>query len=189
MMSEIRIFILMPLLFIGAYATYVADRQVKEFSVSRNEIPHVKNALDENDYTFMEMALTPDNSGSEHEHVITSGSLIVKGEQIIGAGWDELNSSNDPTDHATLKAVKEATIHLGTTSLKGSVIYAGIQPCPMCLSLLYLTKIDKIIYFEGSDTANLTDNELLNRQVYRALIKNPSERVIPEIVLHQKDLQ
>jgi guanine deaminase len=188
MMPVVRIILLMLFLLIGAYATHVADKQVKDISISKKRMNQLKSSLDENDYAFMQMSLNPGNYESAHEHGSTSGSLIVNGGRIIGAGWDGLNSSSVPTDHAALKAVKEASIHLGTPSLKGSVFYSGTQPCPMCLSLLYLTEIDKIIYFSDSDTTNLTPVELMNQRVYGSLIKTPSERTIPEIVLRHGDL-
>lgn len=179
----------MLLLFIGAYATHVADKQVNELRVTKKRMNQLKRSLSENDYFLMKMTLAHNNSGSKHDHTPNSGSLIVKGGQVIGADWDGLNSSLDPTTHTVQRAVKEAINHLGTPSLKGCVIYSGTQPCPMCLSLLYLMEIDKIIYFMGSNTVNLTDSELLNQRVYRSLIKTTSERTIPEIILRQEDLK
>lgn len=184
----VRIIVLMLFLFIGAYATHVADKQANELTASKKRMNQLKRGLDESDHTFMQMLLTPGNSGSGHKLTAISGSLIVRGGKVIGEAWYNLASASDPTEHHALKAVTKARIHFGTSSLKGSVFYSSTQPCPMCLSLLYLAEIDKIIYFMDSDTTNLTADELMNQWVYKSLVKAPSERTIPEIILGHGDL-
>ena len=187
-MPAIRFIILMLLLFYGAYATYVAEKEVKGYRSAKVRMDQLKKDLSEKDYAFMQMALNAGKLGRAHDHTNTSGSLIVKNDKVIGSGWDQSNGLTDPTAHSVLQSVKEACNHLGTTSLEGCVIYSSTQPCPMCLSLLYLTKVSKIIYI-GSDTKDVTDDQLLNRQVYGSLLKDPTVRTIPEVVLCPTDLK
>lgn len=186
-MPMIRILILMLLLFYGAYATRVAEKEVKRHRSAKVRMDQLKKDLSEKDYAFMQMALNSVELGRGHDPTNTSGSLIVQDGKVIGSGWDQSNSLTDPTAHSVLESVKEACKYLGTTSLEGCVIYSSTQPCPMCLSLLYLTKVSKIIYI-ASDTKDVTDDQLLNRQVYGSLLKDPTVRTIPEVVLFPNDL-
>jgi hypothetical protein len=57
----------------------------------------------------------------------------------------------------------------------------------MCLSLLYLTNVDKVVYFMPSDTASSTAVQSLNQRVYNELIRHPSERTIPEVRVFPED--
>lgn len=186
-MPIIRIVILMLLLFFGAYATHVAEKEVKRDRSAKVRMDQLKKDLSERDYAFMQMALNVCKLARANDHTNTSGSLIIKNGKVIGSGWDQSNSLTDPTAHSVMQSVKEACNNLGATSLEGCVIYSSTQPCPMCLSLLYLTNVSKIIYM-GSDTKDVTDDQLLNRQVYGSLLKDPTVRTIPEVVLFPADL-
>ena len=145
----------------------------------------LKKDLTEKDYAFMNMVLNDDDAALEKGEVSSSGSVIVKNGKIVGRGKGLLV---DPISHAEVQAVRDAQSHLGTTSLDGCVLYSSTQPCPMCLSLLYLTNVDKIVYFMPSDAASGTAVQSLNRRVYSALIRHPYERTIPEVRLVREDL-
>jgi len=75
------------------------------------------------------------------------GALVVneKGE-IIGKGYNSVTSTNDPTAHAEIVAIRAACKHLDNFQLKGCTIYTSCEPCPMCLSAIYWARIEKIIY-------------------------------------------
>ncbi len=77
------------------------------------------------------------------------GAVIVKNDTIIGRGWNRVTSSNDPTAHAEIMAIREACSSLKTFSLAGCEIYASCEPCPMCLSAIYWARID-MLYFAAS---------------------------------------
>ncbi len=180
-MQIFRLVMLLLLLFVGGYSTHVAGKRVKEHKVNQKRMAQSKNDLTESDFAFMRMALN-------HDHVPTSKSLIVMDGGIIGTGWNGITSASDPAEHSMLSAVREATNHLNSLSLKGSVIYSSTQLCPMCLSLLYLMEVDKIVYFEDSESPGLSCGGLQNQLFYGSLLKVSSERAIPEIVLGPNDL-
>ncbi len=77
------------------------------------------------------------------------GAVIVKNDTIIGRGWNRVTSSNDPTAHAEIMAIRDACSSLKTFSLAGCEIYASCEPCPMCLSAIYWARID-MLYFAAS---------------------------------------
>jgi guanine deaminase len=105
------------------------------------------------------------------------GAVVVKGGEIIGRGWNAVTSTNDPTAHAEIMAVREACVRLNSFRLGGCELYASCEPCPMCLSAAYWAHLDGI-YFAAtrSDAATAGfDDEMLYREISRPL----AERAIP----------
>ena len=188
-MPVIRIIILFLLLFYGAYATHVAKQNVEQHKLTAKRLKQVKMELTEKDHAFIHMVLNEAKFVSKHDNLNTPVSVIVKDGKVIGKGLDRSTSLTDPTAHAELEAVKEASGYLNSSSLKGSVVYSSAQPCPMCLSLLHLTKVDKLIYFMAPDSMGLSDTQLLNQEIYKSLMKAPSERSIQEVMLLPGDLK
>src|SRR5688572_8688969 len=77
------------------------------------------------------------------------GAVIVKDGKVIAEGWNSVTSTNDPTAHAEVMAIRSACEKLGTFSLQGCEIYTSCEPCPMCLSAIYWARLDRI-YFANS---------------------------------------
>ena len=75
------------------------------------------------------------------------GAIIVKDGKIIGAGVNSVTTLNDPTAHAEVQAIRDACLNIGTFTLKDSVLYTSCEPCPMCLSAAYWSRISEIYYF------------------------------------------
>ncbi|WP_201861392.1 nucleoside deaminase [Microvirga soli] len=74
------------------------------------------------------------------------GAVLVKDGAIVATGVNEIHTTQDPTTHAELQAIRAASRALGGPRLDGCVIYASGQPCPMCLSAMYLTGIREATY-------------------------------------------
>ena len=95
------------------------------------------------------------------------GAVIVKNGKVIAEGWNRVTSTNDPTAHAEVTAIRDACKALGTFSLEGCDIYTSCEPCPMCLSAIYWARLDRI-YFANTrqDAAAIGfDDEFLYREV------------------------
>ncbi len=105
------------------------------------------------------------------------GAVIVKDGKVIAEGWNKVTSSNDPTAHAEVVAIRLACETLGAFSLDGCDIYASCEPCPMCLAAIYWARIGRIFFANTRDEAAAIgfDDEFL----YREIPKPIEERSIP----------
>ncbi len=74
------------------------------------------------------------------------GAVIIKNGKLIAKGWNEVTSTNDPTAHGEIMAIRKACKKLKTFDLSGCEIYTSCEPCPMCLTAIYWARIDKIYY-------------------------------------------
>jgi tRNA(Arg) A34 adenosine deaminase TadA len=74
------------------------------------------------------------------------GAVIVKNNEIIGEGYNQVIRHNDPTWHGEMQAIREACKKLGTPHLNGCVMYTSAECCPMCLCAAYWARIDHIFY-------------------------------------------
>lgn len=74
------------------------------------------------------------------------GAVIVKNGKIIGKGYNRVESENDPTAHAEIVAIRQATKAIGDWRLLDSTIYVTLEPCIMCTSALILARIKRVVY-------------------------------------------
>lgn len=105
------------------------------------------------------------------------GAVIVKDGKIIGEGWNKVTSSNDPTAHAEVVAIRNACENAKDFNLDGAEIYTSCEPCPMCLSAIYWARIGKIYYANTrKDAANIDfDDDFL----YQEIPKDLKDRKVP----------
>jgi guanine deaminase len=105
------------------------------------------------------------------------GAVIVRENKIIATGWNQVTSSNDPTAHAEVMAIRTAAARLGTFVLGGCALYTSCEPCPMCLGAAYWARVERIV-FAATRTdaagAGFDDEEL-----YRELALPPAARRLP----------
>ena len=80
-------------------------------------------------------------------------AIVVKDGRIVGEGWNQVTSVNDPTAHGEIVAIREACRALGTFSLEGAVMYTTCEPCPMCLSAIYWSRISRLFYANTTEDA------------------------------------
>jgi tRNA(Arg) A34 adenosine deaminase TadA len=74
------------------------------------------------------------------------GAVIARGGEIVGRGWNQVTSTNDPTAHAEVVAIRAAAAALSAFSLQGCVLYTSCEPCPMCLAAAYWARVDRIVF-------------------------------------------
>ena len=104
------------------------------------------------------------------------GSVIVKDNKIISEGSNKVTSSNDPTAHAEIVAIRGACEQLKTFNLSSCEIYTTCEPCPMCLSAIYWSRIDKIFYANTREDAKSIDFD--DSFIYFEVSKKIEERKI-----------
>lgn len=132
--------------------------------------------------TFLNEAIELSRIGMNSKHGGPFGAIIVKNGEIIGRGWNKVTSSNDPTAHAEVVAIREACKTLNTYKLEACEIYTSCEPCPMCLSAIYWARIEKI-YFANTrqDAADIGfDDEFLYEELKLELNQReiPSEQLL-----------
>lgn len=105
------------------------------------------------------------------------GAVVVRNGEIVGRGWNRVTSTNDPTAHAEVVAIRDACFRLKTFSSAGCEIYSSCEPCPLCLAAIYWSRLDRICYAATCDDA--AEAGFDDRQFYREISKPTDERSIP----------
>jgi guanine deaminase len=104
------------------------------------------------------------------------GCIVVKGDEIVGRGNNRVTSTNDPTAHAEVVAIRDACSNLGTFQLEDCEIYTSCEPCPMCMGAIYWARPKKVYYANTRvDAANIGFDDSL---IYDELILPLDQRKI-----------
>lgn len=140
--------------------------------------------MSEANFRFMQIAV-----GLAAENVKTNaggpfGCVIVKSNQIVGKGANSVTSSNDPTAHAEVNAIRDACQALGTFVLNDCELYTSCEPCPMCLAAIYWARISKVYFCASkSDAAKAGfDDEFFYRELKLPIDQRslPMTNILPE---------
>ena len=113
------------------------------------------------------------------------GAVIVKDGQAIAEAANQVTSTNDPTAHAEVIAIREACSQLRRFDLTGCEIYTSCEPCPMCLGAIYWARIDRI-YF-ANDAADASQAGFDDSLLYQELRRNHSQRKIPMVQMMREE--
>jgi guanine deaminase len=99
------------------------------------------------------------------------GAVVVRGGKVIGRGWNQVTSSNDPTAHAEVVAIRAACRRLKTFHLEDCELYVNCEPCPMCLAAIYWARIKKVYYANTrKDAARIGfDDDFIYAEVSRPI--------------------
>jgi tRNA(Arg) A34 adenosine deaminase TadA len=81
------------------------------------------------------------------------GAVLVRNDQVLATGVNEVLATNDPSTHAEMQAIRAAAATLKTPRLDGCVMYASGHPCPMCLSAIHMTGIAEVYYAYSNEDA------------------------------------
>jgi guanine deaminase len=98
---------------------------------------------------FMRRAIELARQGAENGRGGPFGCVIVKDGEIVGEGCNEVTSTNDPTAHAEIVAIRNACRKLSSFQLTGCTVYTSCEPCPMCLGAIYWAR-PAAVYFAGT---------------------------------------
>jgi len=113
------------------------------------------------------------------------GCVIVKDEKIISEGSNKVTSTNDPTAHGEIVAIRDACNKLNNFNLSGSELYSTCEPCPMCLSAIYWARVDKIYYANTREDARKIDFD--DSLIYSEIQKSTDKRKIPMTQMMRND--
>jgi len=99
----------------------------------------------EQDMAFMQAALAEaDAAGALGE--VPIGAVLVHEGRIVGRGGNRRETSNDPTTHAEMVAIREAAQHLDSWRLLDTALYVTLEPCVMCMGAIILARIPRLVY-------------------------------------------
>ena len=116
---------------------------------------------------FMRAAIAEAELGLRENRGGPFGCVIVRGGSVIARGTNLVTSTNDPTAHAEVTAIREACRQLGTFRLEGCELYTSCEPCPMCLAAIYWARISKVYYGNTREDAAAIgfDDDFIYRQM------------------------
>ena len=116
---------------------------------------------------FMRAAIRISLEKMRTEHGGPFGAVVVRRGKIVGRGWNQVTSTNDPTAHAEVAAIRDACRRLKTFTLDDCELYTSCEPCPMCLAAIYWARCRKVYYANTrKDAAKIQfDDDFLYREV------------------------
>ena len=132
---------------------------------------------------FLKRAIELSRQGMENGQGGPFGCVIVKNGKIVGEGNNRVTSTNDPTAHAEVVAIRDACKNLNTFQLEGCDIYTSCEPCPMCLGAIYWARPDRVIYANTKEDAAAIDFD--DDFIYKEIATTMNNRKIPFI--HEPD--
>ena len=115
------------------------------------------------------------------------GCVIVKDNEILAEGFNQVTSSNDPTAHAEIVAIRNACKNLNDFFLKGCDLYTSCEPCPMCLSAIYWSHVDNIYY--GNTRLDAKNIDFDDSFIYSEIKKEINHRKIQMKQMNRNEAQ
>jgi guanine deaminase len=105
------------------------------------------------------------------------GAVIVREGKILAEGVNHVTSTNDPTAHAEVVAIRKACAHLGVFTLKDCEIYTSCEPCPMCLGAIYWAHLSQVYFGNLATDASAIGFD--DSFIYREFAQSRPQRSIP----------
>ncbi len=93
----------------------------------------------------MRLALGEAERAAEHDDV-PIGALVVRKGEVLGAAGNERELRADPTAHAEVLAIREASKRIGGWRIPDAVLYVTLEPCPMCAGAIVLARVPRVVY-------------------------------------------
>ncbi len=153
------------------------------FSRELKFIPDVNATNEQKGYMRQAIKLAMNNVSDNNGGPF--GSVIVKDGQVIAAETNHVISSNDPTSHAEVNAIREACRKLNTFDLSGCEIYTSCEPGPLSLSAIYWAHIDKVYYAANRSEAAAVGFD--DSPIYDELGRHMNKRRLPISPLLQSE--
>jgi tRNA(Arg) A34 adenosine deaminase TadA len=130
--------------------------------------------MSEKDEYFMRRAIALAQNGIDSNMGGPFGAIVVRDGKIIGEGCNRVTSTNDPTAHAEIVAIRSACQKLGSFQLDDCAIYTSCEPCPMCLGAIYWARPARVFFACTREDA--ADVGFDDDFIYEEISKNHDER-------------
>lgn len=128
---------------------------------------------------YLERAIALSRQGMYNRQGGPFGCVVVKDGVIVGEGSNEVLTTNDPTAHAEVVAIRNACKTLGTFQLTDCDVYTSCEPCPMCLGAIYWARPRRVIYANTKQDAAAIQFD--DGFIYEEIEKSGDQRAIPFI--------
>ncbi len=130
---------------------------------------------------FMRSAIGLSLSGMRNNKGGPFGAVVVQNGKIIARGNNHVTSTNDPTAHAEVVAIRKACKKLKSFQLTGCELYTSCEPCPMCFGAMYWARVDRVYYANTqADAATIGFDDAF---IYEELARPIEQRKLPFISL------
>lgn len=133
--------------------------------------------IDKSDMRFLLRAIELSRLGMQQGHGGPFGCVIVRNGEIVGEGFNQVTSSNDPTAHAEVVAIREACRRLQTWQLTDCDVFTSCEPCPMCLGALYWARPKRVVFANTRQQAAAAQFD--DAMIYSEIAAGVHERKIP----------
>lgn len=134
---------------------------------------------------FMREAIQQSLEGMQRNEGGPFGAVVVKDGKIVGRGNNRVLSTNDPTAHAEVVAIRDACKNLGSFQLDGCEVYTSCEPCPMCLGAIYWARPERVFF--GCTRLDAADIEFDDAFIYNEISVPLEQRTIPMIPLLREE--
>lgn len=132
--------------------------------------------MTDHDRKFMARAIELAKNAVETNSGGPFGCIVVKNGEIVGEGNNRVTSTNDPTAHAEVVAIRDACSGLKSFQLHGCTIYTSCEPCPMCLGAIYWARPERVFFAcTRGDAAQIGFDDDF---IYEELEKNNGDRTL-----------
>ena len=136
---------------------------------------------------FMQRAIDLSIEGSSKDKGGPFGAVVVKNGKIVGESYNQVTSTNDPTAHAEVMAIRDACKNLDTFDLTDCEVYTSCEPCPMCLGAIYWSRAVKIYYGNSREDAKKTGFD--DSFIYDEIPLPLSERKVKMVQMGHEEAQ
>lgn len=159
---------------------------------SRRAIPAVlttrvmrSDSSTDNDATLLREAIGLAREHSQAKAGGPFGAIVARDGVVIGRGWNQVTSTNDPTAHAEIVAIRNACDESKSFHLHGCVLYTSCEPCPMCLMAACWSRISRVVYAANRNDAAAIGFD--DARFYDELSRNGDCREFPKVQLLREE--
>ncbi len=150
----------------AGFATYPKINILKKGVVTKEDrIRYMQMAVDMSQYSLDSKCGGP------------FGAVIVKDGKIVGSSGNKVSSECDPTAHAEVMAIREASKNLKTVDLSDCEMYSSAEPCPMCTAAIYWSKISAVFY--SNTEQDSMEYGFVDKLILAEIRKPLSKRAMP----------
>jgi guanine deaminase len=113
------------------------------------------------------------------------GAVVVKDGKIVSEEFNRVVLDSDPTAHAEIAAIRQASSKMKSHDLNGCTIYCSCEPCPMCFGAIYWSGIRNVVY--ACDRHDAANAGFSDKDIYDEIALDPSDRRIKYVRLEQEE--